>query len=94
MAPSATARKRPGWLGRESEEIPEYRLSEMRFFHRVLDEIGKSVCHPFRKRRAVVAPAPYGHFADPKEPCRHCVAAEDHFEHKIMPTDGQATLEA
>jgi hypothetical protein len=94
MSSGATARERPGWLGRESEKIPEYRLSEMRFFHRALDEIGKNVCYPLRKRRAVVAPAPYGHFADPKESRRLCVAAEDYLEYEIVPTDGEPGFEA
>ena len=66
----------------------------MRFFHRALDEIGKYVRHPFRKWRAVVAPAPYGHFADPKEPCRLCVAAEDYFEYEIVPTAGKPGFKA
>jgi hypothetical protein len=94
MSSGATAGERPVGLGRESKEIPEYCLSEMRFFHRALDEIGKNVYHPFRKRRAVVAPAPYGHFADTEEFCRRCVAAEDHPEHKIMPTAGEPGFKA
>jgi len=94
MSSGATARELSGRPRRESKEIPKFRLSEVRFGHLALDEIGKFFHHPFGKGCSVVAPTPDGHFTDSEEPRRRCVAAKHDSEQKIMLAAGEPAFEA
>ena len=81
-------------IRRLKQKIPEILLRLVRLSDPGLQEIRESFLYPLGKRRPVVTPTPNGHPAHPEVTSSRGIAAEYDFEQEIMPTAGQAALEA
>jgi hypothetical protein len=90
----AAAGQRAGGLGRLTEKIAEFRLSEVRFGDLRVKEIGQSFDDALWQWRLVMAPSPRLHPTDLKVFSYFGIAAKGYFEREIVPTARHFSFEA